>query len=69
VMFGGLLKLGKITEAEHRKLTGQKPEGYNQLTEQQRKEFDTARLCLFSEADAFKLARMSGSNFKEVSRR
>jgi len=68
VMFDGLLKLGKITEAEHRKLTGAKPEGYNQLTEKQRKEFDHARMFGFSEADAFKVARMSGSNFKEVSR-
>jgi hypothetical protein len=69
VMFDGLLKLGKITEAEHRKLTGQKPEGYEKLSEQQRKDFDFARLIGISEGDAFKVARMAGTTFREVSRR
>lgn len=67
ILFDGLLKLGKITEAEHRKLTGKKPEGYEQLSEQQRKEFDFARLIGIGEADAFTLAKMT-STFKEVSR-
>lgn len=65
----GLLKLGKITEAEHRKLTGCKPEGYEQLSEAQRKDFDFARLVGISEADAFKLVKITGTTFKEVSRR
>ena len=69
VMFDGFLKLGKITEAEHAKLVGKKPAGYEQLSEKQRKEFDFARLIGINEADAFKLARMTGSTFKEVSRR
>jgi hypothetical protein len=69
IMFDGLLKLGKITEAEHSKLTGAKPDGYNQLTEQQKKEFDFARLIGISESDAFRVAKMTGSNFREVSRR
>lgn len=69
VMADGLLKLGKITESEHRKLTGAKPQGYNQLTEQQQKDFDFARLIGISEADAFRVAKMSGSTFREVSRR
>lgn len=64
-----MLKNGKINEAQHRKLTGQKPEGYEQLSEQQRKEFDFARLINISEADAFKVAKMAGNTFKEVSRR
>lgn len=69
VMFDGLLKLGKITEAEHRKLTGTKPAGYENLNEKQRKDFDFARLVGINEADAFKLARMTDNNFKEISRR
>jgi hypothetical protein len=68
VLFDGLLKLGKITEAEHTKLTGQKPQGYTELTEQQRKDFDFARLIGISEADAFKVAKIASTNFKEVSR-
>ena len=69
VLFDGLLKVGSITEAEHRKLTGSKPEGYDKLSETQRKEFDFARAVGISEADSFKLAKMAGSSFKEVSRR
>ena len=46
-----------------------KPEGYEKLSEQQRKEFDFARAVGISEADSFTLAKMSGSTFKEVSRR
>jgi hypothetical protein len=69
VMFDGLLKLGKITEAEHRKMTGAKPEGYEKLTEAQRKEFDFARAIGISESDAFKVVTITGSTFKEVSRR
>lgn len=65
----GLLKIGKITEAEYAKMTGAKPEGYDKLTDQQRKDFDFARLIGISEADAFKVAKLSGGNFREVSRR
>ena len=68
VLFDGLLKVGSITEAEHRKLTGSKPEGYDKLSEKQRKEFDFARAVGISEADAFTLAKMTGSTLKEVSR-
>lgn len=64
----GLLKCGSITEAEHAKLVGKKPAGYEQLSEQQRKDYDFARLIGISEADAFKVAKLSGSTFKEVSR-
>jgi hypothetical protein len=69
IMIDWLLNNGKITEAQHRKLTGQKPEGYEQLSEQQRKEFDFARLIGISESDAFKVARITGSDLREVSRR
>ena len=69
VMFDCMLKAGKITEAEHRKMTGQKPEGYAKLNEAQKKDFDFARLCGFSEADAFTMTNMTGNTFKEVSRR
>lgn len=69
IMFDGWLKAGKITEADYRKLTGQKPAEYDRLTEQQRKEFDSARTLGISEADAFKLAKMAGNTFREVSRR
>jgi hypothetical protein len=58
-----------ITEAEKRKLLGKQPEGYEKLTDKQRKEFDSARFIGISEADAFRLAKMSGSNITEVSRR
>jgi hypothetical protein len=69
VLADGLLKLGKITEAEHATLTGKKPAGYERLSEQQRKDFDFARLVGISEADAFKLMKVTGSTFKEVSRK
>ena len=65
----GLLKVGGITEAEHRKLTGAKPSGYAELTEAQKKEWDFAKAVGINESDCFKLAKMSGSTFKEVSRR
>lgn len=68
VLADGLLKVGGITEAEYRKLTGSKPEGYDRLSEKQRKEFDFARAVGISEADAFTLAKMTGSTLKEVSR-
>jgi|SRR5579872_883446 len=68
VLFDGLLKAGKITEAEHRKMTGNKPEGYEKLTEQQRRDFDFARMVGINESDAFKLTKISGTTFKEVSR-
>lgn len=66
VMFDGLLKLGKITEAEHKKLTGAKPEGYTKLNEQQRKDFDFCRMSGLSEAQAFTFVNTKG--FREVSR-
>ena len=69
VMFDGLLKLGKITEAEHAKLTGKKPAGYEQLTEMQRRQFDCYRQICLSEAECFALVKNTGSNFKEASRR
>jgi hypothetical protein len=69
VMFDWMLKVGKITEADYRKLTGQKPAEYDRLTEQQRKEFDFARAVGISEADCLKLAKMAGNTFREVSRR
>lgn len=69
IMFDSWLKEGSITEAQYRKLTGQKPEGYDKLTEAQRREFDFARKCGISEADAFKLVKIAGGTFKEVSRR
>lgn len=68
ILFDGLLKAGKITESEHRKITGQKPEGYDKLSEQQRKEFDFARAVGISEADCFTLAKMAGTTFKESRR-
>jgi hypothetical protein len=61
VLFDGLLKLGSITEAEHSKLTGKKPEGYDKLSEQQRRDFDFARAVGLSEADAFTLTKMTVS--------
>jgi hypothetical protein len=64
----GLLKLGKITEAEHAKLVGKKPQGYEQLSEQQRKEFEFARMIGLSEVDAFRLVNITGG-YKQVSRR
>jgi hypothetical protein len=69
IMFDAWLKEGKITEAEYSKLTGNKPEGYEKLSEKQRKDFDFARAIGISEADAFKVAKMTGNTFKEVSRR
>jgi hypothetical protein len=68
VLYDWLRSSGKITEAEHAKLLGKKPEGYEQLSEQQRKDFDFARLCGISEADSFRVARMTGSTFKESRR-
>lgn len=68
VLFDGLLKLGKVTEAQHAQLVGKKPAGYEQLNEKQRKEYDFARLIGINEADAFKVARMTGKTFREVSR-
>jgi hypothetical protein len=67
VLFDGLLKLGKITEAEHAKLTGAKPKGYDQLTEQQRKDFDFARAVGLTEAQAFEMTKTT--SIREVSRR
>lgn len=49
-------------------MPGAKPEGYDKLTEAQRKDFDFARLIGINEADAFRVAKMSGSTFTEVSR-
>lgn len=69
IMFDSWLKAGEITEAQHSSLTGQKPEGYDALTEQQKKDFDFARKIGISEADAFKLTKITGTNFREVSRR
>ena len=69
LLFDGLLKVGGLTEAEHSKLTGKKPEGYDKLTEQKRKDFDFARAVGLSESDAFKLVEITGNTFKEVSRR
>jgi hypothetical protein len=69
VLFDGLLKMGKITEAEHRKMTGNdKPEGYGKLSEQQRRDFDFARAVGINESDAFTLVNITGRPFKEVSR-
>lgn len=69
-MADGWLKAGKITEAEHAKLCGAKPEGYEQLSEGQRKAFDFHRSIGINEADCFRLAKMNvNSEFKEVSRR
>lgn len=59
IMIDHMLKRGEINEAQHRKLTGQKPVEYDALNEAQKKEFDGARLIGISEADCFKLARMS----------
>jgi hypothetical protein len=64
----GLLKLGKITEAEHAKLVGKKPAGYEKLNEGQRKEFEFARMIGLSEVDAFRVVNITGG-YKEVSRR
>ena len=69
IMIDHMLKRGEITEAQHRKLLGLKPVEYDQLNEVQRKEFDFACMCGISESDAFKLARMAGTTFREVSRR
>ena len=69
VMYDGWLKTGRITEAQHAKLLGNKPAGYDQLTETQRKEFDSLRLIHISEADAFKLVKGTVNNFREASRR
>ncbi|HEX6822680.1 MAG TPA: hypothetical protein VF123_11530 [Candidatus Sulfotelmatobacter sp.] len=69
IMADGLLKLGKITEAEHARMLGKQPAEYDKLTEAQRREFDFARLIGISEADAFKLAKLTGTSLKEVSRR
>jgi hypothetical protein len=63
------LQTGRITEAQHRKLTGQKPAEYDTLSEQQRKHFDDATMLGFNESDSLKLARMTGSTFREASRR
>lgn len=69
VLADGLLKLGKITEAEHAQMVGAKPQGYEKLSEQQRKDFDFCRLIGISESDAFRLTKITGSTFREVSRR
>jgi len=50
-------------------MTGNKPEGYDKLSEQQRKDFDFARAVGISEADSFTLVQMTGRTFKEASRR
>lgn len=63
----GLLAVGAITEAQHRKLTGEKPKEYNQLSEQQQKDFDFCRAIGISEADS--LTVVSLTPIKEVSRR
>ena len=67
-MFDGLLKLGKITEAEHAKLVGKKPAGYEVLSEAQRKEFDFCLRIGITEADAFRVVGAKRSNLTEVSR-
>lgn len=69
----GLLRLGKITEAEHRQLTGAKPAGYDQLNDKGKREFDFARAIGISEAGALQLAKgnsifKDGDALKEVSR-
>lgn len=69
MIFEGLRKAGRITEAEHTKLTGAKPEGYEKLTEQKKADFDFARAIGLSESEAFNLVNIAGSTFKEVSRR
>lgn len=69
VMFDSMLRRGEITEAEHCKLTTGKPAEYKQLSEAQKKEFDIAQFVGINEADCLRLARMSGTNIREVSRR
>jgi hypothetical protein len=68
IMFDELLKLGKITESEHAKMLGQKPSGYEQLSEQKKKDYDFARLIGLSEQDAFRLVKIAGSDFRESRR-
>jgi hypothetical protein len=67
-LYDGLRSIGKITEAEHTKLVGKKPEGYENLNEGQKKEWDFARLIGLSSDDAFRLVNITGG-YKEVSRR
>lgn len=64
IMFDHMLKTGQITEAQHRKMTGQKPVGYDALTEAQRKDFDFSVRIGISEADAFKLTKLTGTTLK-----
>jgi hypothetical protein len=49
-------------------MPGAKPAGYENLNEGQKKEFDFARMIGLSEADAFRLVKITGG-YKEVSRR
>jgi hypothetical protein len=69
VILDDMLKRGEMTEAQHRKALGLKPEGYEQLSEQQKRDFDFATLCGISEVDAFRLTKITGTTFREVSRR
>ena len=54
-----------ITEAERRTIKGEKPAGYADLTESQRKEFDFAKMIGISEADCFKLVQITGGYSNE----
>lgn len=49
-------------------MPGAKPSGYETLTEAQKKEFDFARMIGISEADSFRLVKITGG-YKQVSRR
>lgn len=50
----------RLTEADKRKLLGEKPAEYANLSESQRKEFHFNRMIGISEADCFKLAKITG---------
>ena len=50
----------RLTEADKRKLLGERPAEYTNLSESQRKEFDFNRMIGISEADCFKLAKITG---------
>jgi hypothetical protein len=49
-------------------MPGQKPEAYEKLTEQKKKDYDFARAIGLSESDAFRLVKIAGSDFRESRR-
>jgi hypothetical protein len=57
-LFNVMESEGRITSEQKRTLLGEQPSEYDNLTEQQKKDFAFARAIGLSESDAFKVVRM-----------